>query len=93
MLPVPTGGETGILGLVCFCWLVAHHFGLAWRSTVTTGRPAHAADRRFAGANLAALAAACAANLFSSVQYYGALMVFVLILALIARTDCLLAET
>jgi hypothetical protein len=78
--------------LICFCWVVGHYFGLAWQSVVNTGRPAHAADSRFAGANLAGLAAACTANLFSSVYYYGVLIAFVLVLALIARTNRLLAE-
>jgi O-antigen ligase len=88
-----TGAETGILGLVCFCWIVGHHFRLAWQSVISTDQLGRTADRRAVVANFVGLTAACAASLFSSVQYNGVLIVFVLVLALIARTDHMLRET
>ena len=42
---------------------------------------------RIAVANIAGFSAACTANLFSSVQYNGVLIVFVLVLVLIERSE------
>jgi len=80
-----TAAETGILGLACFCWIIVHHFRFVHQAIRNTSY------RRFAIANYAALVAACTANLFSSVYYNGNLIIFVMILALIART-CKLSE-
>jgi len=81
-----TGAETGVLGFVCFCWILVYYFKQAfWQLTAT----AH----RFAGVNFVGLVAACVANLFSSVHYNGILIVFVLVLVFVSRTKQLLAET
>jgi len=77
------GAETGIMGMVCFCWIIVYYFGLAYRQLANTNTSAY----RFAVANFAGLTAACVANLFSSVNYNGILIVFVLVLALISRTN------
>jgi hypothetical protein len=79
------GAETGILGLACFGWVICVHVrkalcSLRGAATLSDGRHA------VVTANLAGLAAACLANLFSSVHYNGILIVFVLVLALISRT-------
>jgi hypothetical protein len=81
------GAETGIVGLMCFCWIVVHHFRLAHarvRSASAEGRPDML---RLAAAGMAGLAAACAANLFSALQYNGVLIVLALVLALIAGLE------
>ncbi len=84
-----TGAETGILGLVCFCWIVVYYMRQAL-AQLRSARPDQAAGRyRFATANFAALVAACTANLFSSVHYNGILIGFVLVLVLVSRTNSL----
>ncbi|MHC4332678.1 MAG: O-antigen ligase family protein [Planctomycetota bacterium] len=87
-----TAAETGILGLVCFCWIVLHYGRRAFSQVATTRRKSDLTHHRFAAANLAGLAGAVVANAFSSVHYNGILIVFVLILALIARTQQLYEE-
>jgi hypothetical protein len=87
-----TAAETGILGFVCFCWIIFHHGKRALSQIATTRRRSDMTHHRFAAANLAGLAAALVAHLFSSVHYNGILIVFVLILALIARTQQLCGE-
>jgi O-antigen ligase len=77
-----TAAETGILGLVCFCWIIVYYFRLAYRQLAAIDITAY----RLAIANSAGLTAACVANLFSSVNYNGILIVFVLVLALISST-------
>jgi hypothetical protein len=84
-----TGAETGILGLMCFCWIVAYNFKLAYSQAMTEGRIGYSIAHRFALANFVGLIAACVANLFSSVHYNGILIVFVLVLALISRVSLL----
>jgi len=82
--------ETGILGFVCFCWVIISYgkralyqiTAIDWNNFVTINR--------VAVANFAGLVAACIANLFSSVHYNGILIVFVLMLALISSADSLL---
>jgi hypothetical protein len=86
---IATGAETGILGLVCFCWIVVYNFKLANFQVMTGGRIRSATAQRFALTNFVGLIAACAANLFSSVHYNGILIVFVLVLALISRVGLL----
>jgi O-antigen ligase len=83
-----TGAETGILGLVAFCWIIVYHFVLAYRQLAKTDLAAY----RFAVANFAGLTASYVANLFSSVNYNGILIVFVLVLALISQTNLILAK-
>jgi hypothetical protein len=78
------GAEMGLLGLVCFAWMILVHFRTAVDSL---GRAvAGAAGREFATANLVGLTAACVTNLFSSVHYNGVLIALVLVLALTAKT-------
>jgi len=71
--------ETGILGLVCFVWMMSYHMTMAWR-TRHRSRPAWV--RRYGVANLAALAGACVAQAFSSFLFNGVLIVAILALSL-----------
>lgn len=87
-----TAAETGILGLVCFCWVVSYYGRSAWRQIRQAGADASNPAGRFALANFAGLVAACVANLFSSVHYNGILLVFVLLLVLISRTGRLFGD-
>lgn len=87
-----TGAEAGILGLVCFCWIVVHYGGLAFSQMAAVRHNQSSAVSRFAGANFAGLVSACTANLFSSIHYNGILIVFVLVLALISKTNRLFGE-
>jgi hypothetical protein len=87
-----TAAETGLLGLVCFCWIVAHYVRLAFFVLKAPCHGASATVRRFAAVNFAGLIGASTANSFSSVQYNGVLIVFVLVLVLIARTNWIFGE-
>lgn len=69
--------ETGSFGLVAFVWVLVSAGRKAWRTARSAGRQAHLAAAAFA-----ALAAGCAANTFSSVNYNGVINSFVLVLAL-----------
>ena len=69
--------ETGIFGLVAFVWLIVSSGRGAWRLT-----RADSPQVELGVAAVAALAAACAANTFSSVNYNGVVNAFVLVLAL-----------
>ncbi len=82
-----TGAETGIVGLVCFGWIIVYYFRLAYRQLDSISRLNRPAAFRFAAANFTGLMAVCTANLFSSVHYNGVVIVFVLVLALIDRTN------
>lgn len=82
-----TGAETGILGLVCFGWIIVHCFRLAYQQLDVINRLNHPAAYRSAVANFTGLTAACTANLFSSVHYNGVVIVFVLVLALVYKTN------
>jgi hypothetical protein len=73
------GSETGILGLMCFCWMVLYYIKIATKSL------SQRSDAVRIG-NLSGLVAACLGNLFSSVQYNGVLIAFVLVIALISGT-------
>ena len=78
--------ETGVLGLICFCWLVLDYTRIALHKVaVPGGSPERRSIEGVGG--FAALCAACAANVFSSVHYNGVLIVFVLALALIGRPE------
>jgi hypothetical protein len=87
-----TAAETGILGLVCFCWVLVTYGKKAIYEVFTTRRKSDITRHRFAAANLAGLAGAVVANAFSSVHYNGVLIVFVLVLSLIGRTPQLERE-
>lgn len=87
-----TGAETGVLGLVCFCWIVMYYGGLAFSQMTAAWHNQSVVVGRFAGANFAGLVSACTVNLFSSIHYNGILIVFVLVLALICRTNRLFGE-
>jgi len=82
-----TGAETGLVGLVCFCWVVCHYGKSAFRQAKRAVTSVCWPGGGFAKANFAGLAAACTANVFSSVHYNGVLIVFVLLLALASRVD------
>jgi len=88
-----TSAETGILGLVFFSWIVLYYGKLA---LFQIARPKQkvSADKlsAFVKANFVGLIAACIANVFSSVHYNGVLIVFVLVLALIFRTNQLIGK-
>jgi hypothetical protein len=86
---IATGAETGIWGLVCFCWIVVVHLKRAYSRVIVRDRMESDIVRPFALANLTGLIAACCANLFSSLHYNGILVVFVLVLALISRVSLL----
>jgi O-antigen ligase len=86
------GAETGILGLVCFCWIIVYYSKLAYSQVTTANRIESATVNRVAVANFIGLIAACAANLISSVHYNGILIVFVLILVLISRTNLIFGQ-
>lgn len=86
------GAETGVVGLLCFCWIVVHYLRLA-HARIRSGIPEELPDAfRFAVAGLAALVAACAANVFSALQYNGVLIVMALVLALISGLERLCRE-
>lgn len=87
-----TGAETGILGLVSFCWIAVYYFRLAYSQVTTASQNESAAAHRFAKANFIGLIATYVANLFSSFHYNGILIVFVLVLVLVSRTKLLLGE-
>jgi len=88
-----TGAETGILGLVCFCWIFVYYFKPAYSQVTTRGVTGFGVAHRFAIANLVGLLAASVANLFCSVHYNGILIVLVLVLAFILRTNQLFGES
>jgi len=81
-----TCAETGILGLVSFCWIVLHYGKLAFLSVKESAKnPTHPAHR-FAVAGFVGFVAVCTANLFSSLHYNGVLIVFVLVIVVISKT-------
>ncbi|MFC1676507.1 O-antigen ligase family protein [Planctomycetota bacterium] len=84
--------ETGIFGLVCFCWIVWHYVKLAFSQVITIGKNTSVVASRFVRANFAGLISACVANVFSSVHYNGVLIVFVLLLVIISKTDKLFGK-
>jgi hypothetical protein len=86
------GAETGMVGLLCFCWIVLHHLRLV-HARVRSVSPASLPDAsRLAVAGLAGLVAACVANVFSALQYNGVLIVLALVLALISGLERLCQE-
>lgn len=87
-----TGAEIGLVGLVCFCWIAAYYFRVAWSQLTAVGRSEAPGLKRFAVAGFVGLVSACAANLFSSVHYNGILIAFVLVLAIVSATEMLSKE-
>ena len=89
-----TAAETGVLGLVAFCWIAGCHFRMALAALVEVAwqSPLKVTDRCTIG-GLVALGAACVAHAFSSVHYNGVLIAFVLVLAIVSRHDHLAGET
>ncbi len=81
--------ETGILGFVCFCWVIISYGKRVFRQVTIVDWNNLIITHRAAISNVAGFAAACAANVFSSVHYNGILIVFVLLPVLISRTDSL----
>lgn len=81
-----TAAECGILGLVCFSWIIWRYCKCAWDRIEQMKRKGIDQDLRYPAAALAGLVGACVVNLFSSVHYNGILLVFVVILALIEKT-------
>jgi hypothetical protein len=86
------GAETGVAGLVCFCWVVLHYGKTAFLNVIDSRWKNNRIFDRFAAANFAGLSAACAANLFSSLQYNGIVIIFVMVIALISGTNRLSEE-
>jgi O-antigen ligase len=85
--------ETGILGLVCFCWIIIHYGKSAFTQTFNKISQKIIPLNRYAKANLAGFIGACVANIFSSVHYNGVLIAFVLLLALISANQQLMKES
>lgn len=83
------GAETGMFGLVCFCWIVFFYGKMALGQVINCRHKKSPVDYRFAIAGFAGITAACVANIFSSVQYNGILISFVLVVALISGADLL----
>jgi len=81
------GAETGIVGLLCFSWIVLYYGKAALARVIDCGYEDSHKGQRFAAAGLAGIAAACVANLFSSVHFNGILIAFVLVLALISGAN------
>jgi len=84
--------ETGLLGLVSFCWILTHYGKLAFNQLLTGTKNSNKTMFRFAAVNLAGFTAMSVANIFSSVQYNGVLIVFVLVLSLISGTTRIFGE-
>ncbi len=81
-----TAAETGVMGLLCFCWVILEYGKRA-------AALLHRNDTAAVGVSgLAGIAAACAANVFSSVNYNGVLIVFVLVLAIVGASCRLFEE-
>jgi len=83
--------ETGIFGLAAFVWLIVAAGRKSWQAARADSPLAAVSPHAAVGAAaFAALAAACAANTFSAVNYNGVLNAFVLVLALahvVGRTN------
>ena len=79
-----TAAETGVLGLVCFCWLMLSYVRRAVGQIGYARKIGQADQMRCGAANLAGLVGAGVAHTFSSVCYSGILIVFVFILAMTA---------
>jgi O-antigen ligase len=77
-----TAAEGGILALACLGWVIVNHFSMAWGRIVRARRCNDPEESRLSIAASAAVVGACAANVFSSVQYNGILVIFVAVLAL-----------
>lgn len=86
-----TAAETGVLGLLCFSWIIVHYGGEALRQLIRMADK-YGNEYRCAAANVAALATALTANVFSSLNYNGVLIAFVLVLSLIASTQATFRE-
>lgn len=82
-----TAAETGIIGLAAFCCIIGYYGRMAIRLLVKLRHSREQTGYRLAVCNLVGLIAACIANLFSSVNYNGIMIVFVLVLAFISATD------
>jgi O-antigen ligase len=82
-----TAAETGILGLVCFSWILLSYCQQVYHHLKEAESDALSADLApTCAASLAGLAGACVTNIFSSVMYNGVLIVFVLLLVLAAKS-------
>jgi len=77
--------ETGVMGLLCFCWIVAEY---GMRAAALLRRNDTAA---VGVSGIAGIVGACVANVFSSVNYNGVLIVFVLVLAIVGAS-CRICE-
>lgn len=84
--------EVGILGLICFCWIINHSFKLVFSQIKYLRQKGKYIQQKFAIAGFAGLVGACIANVFSSVYYNGVLIIFVFILVLIEKNNQLLIE-
>ena len=77
--------ESGVIGLMCLCWIFAHHFKSAWRS-IADGAAEDRPLRACVISAFAALVGAGVSSVFCSIQYNGLLIIFAFILAVIVST-------
>ena len=87
-----TTAETGFLGLAAFCYIIVYYGRMAIRLLVNVRYTRKQTGYRLAVCNIVGLIAACVANIFSSINYNGIMIVFVLVLALISATDKIYGE-
>lgn len=84
--------ENGILGLLCFCWIIVHYSKRSYQQIRQMKKSSSSEWLKYSIANMAGLLGACIAHLFSSVQYNGILLIFVVILVLIDKTESVLEQ-
>jgi len=87
-----TVAETGLLGLLTFCWIIIHYGGLAFRDFLYFQCVKNSIAWRLSAANMASFVSALVANMFSSVHYNGILIIFVLLLGLISSVSKIYGE-
>ena len=84
--------EVGILGLVCFCWIICYYLKLAYSQIRYLKKKNDYIQQKFAIAGLAGLVGASVANISSSTYYNGVLIVFVFVLVLIEKNNQFVME-
>ena len=87
-----SGAETGILGLVIFSWICIYYFKLSFGQLITAKRNSSHNTYKYAAINCVGLISAFVANMFSSVFYNGILIIFILVIVLITKTNLIYAE-
>lgn len=87
-----TAAETGLIGFICFCWIIAYYFKSAYVQFITIRKTEALAEYKYVLINFVSLIATFVANIFSSVHYNGVLIIFVLILVLVSKTKATYTE-